>query len=494
MTDTLAEKVYSFAEENALFSGRETDGGSERLCRKVSGGAAADAEVGKRPACRVVLGLSGGADSMALLHLLTHWPAAARPMAVTAVHVHHGIRGAEADADAAFVREQCAGLGVPLRLVHADVPAMAAARHDGLEETGRRVRYAAFEEAREAVGAEFILTAHTASDQAETVLMHLIRGCGVSGLTGIPVRRGFVRRPLLCCTRPEIEAYCHENAIPFRTDSTNADTGYRRNAVRHQLLPLLRSFNPSVDEALLRLAANASEDEDCLTALAGEALRQAKTADGAYDGGAFLCRPAAIRYRMLRLALEQAGCRSAERRHFCRLSDALAEGHGAVALPGGFCAAVDGGRLTVRCVRRPVAENAEQPEPLRLALCRLPARFCFAGKSAELTVVSAEVPAVAENVHKMFFKYAVDCDKIQGSLQIRCRAAGDYLHPAGRGVGKTVKALMNEEHIPADRRGSLPLLCDDAGIVLIPGVTCDERVRTGPHTKHFLVWQWTDGL
>ena len=155
---------------------------------------------------RVLVGLSGGADSMALLHALLHWPKIG--LRVSAIHIHHGLRGKAADRDEAFVRDYCERWGVPLTVAHFDVAAVAREHHLSIEEAGRRVRYEAFESARQSMDADWVLTAHTASDQAETTLLHLIRGCGVDGLTGIPAARGHIRRPLLCCTRAEVEEYC----------------------------------------------------------------------------------------------------------------------------------------------------------------------------------------------------------------------------------------------------------------------------------------------
>ena len=431
----------------------------------------------------VLLGLSGGADSMALLHVLCHWPNPA--VRVTAVHIHHGIRGAEAARDEAFVREQCVARGVPLYVVRADVPAIAAAEHRGLEETGRQVRYAVFDQLRQRLAAHCIATAHTASDQAETVLLHLVRGCGVAGLCGIPARRGAVVRPLLTCTREEIEAYCREQNVPYIQDGTNEDLRYSRNRIRHQVLPLLRQINPAADAALLRLATAAEEDEACLRQLARQRLAEAKLGENDYRTEAFVSQPPAICHRMIRLALTAAGCHSPEQRHITAARRMLSADDGTVSLPGGYRLRVTGKRLTVRAIPR---QSGRSTPPLLVE--RLPLAADFAGK----TICLERLTDSPENVHKMFFKYAVDYDKIQGNLSVRCRAPGDRLHPAGRRVGKSLKALMNEQHVPVEQRRTYPLLCDEKGIVLVPGICCDERVRPDEHTKHFLVWRTIDEL
>ena len=162
--------------------------------------------------CHVLVGLSGGADSMALLHLLLHWPVDG--LSVSAVHIHHGLRENAADRDELFVRDYCEKHNVPLTVIREDVAQIAAEEQLTLEEAGRQVRYAHFEALRRSIGADYIATAHTASDQVETMLMHVIRGCGLDGLTGIPAVRGCIRRPLLCCTREEIETFQPQNVQP----------------------------------------------------------------------------------------------------------------------------------------------------------------------------------------------------------------------------------------------------------------------------------------
>lgn len=440
----LLDKVFCFTSEKALFSAP----------------------------CHVLLGLSGGADSMALLHTLLHWPT---PIQVSAIHIHHGLRGERADQDEAFVRAYCAQNGVPLTIRHMDVAAVAREERLTLEEAGRRVRYEQFEATRRAIGADYVLTAHTASDQAETVLMHLIRGCGVDGLTGIPVARGSIRRPLLCCTREEIEAYCQAHSIPFVTDETNADTRYTRNAVRHRVLPLLREINPSVENALLRLSRQADTDANFLNNQADNLLSAAQCDDG-YRTEIIADQPTAIRHRMIRLLLRDANLSSIEESYIVAADEAVLHRHGAVSLTDGYVFSVTQGVASVR-----KDEPTRQSEPVYPT--SVPCSVAYGGFRCDLT----EYVADDQNVHKLFLQSAVDYDKIVGKLCIRHRKVGDYLHPCGRGVGKSLKKLMNEWHIPAHMRDTYPLLCDEVGVVLVPGYACDERVRLTEATKHYLV-------
>ena len=232
-----------------------------------------------RPGDRVCAAVSGGADSVAMLLLLREenaLPRNALGVGLSAVHVHHGLRGAEADADLAFVEELCLRLEVPLHIHRANVPERLAAganpsRAETVEEAARIVRYEVFERLVRDGHADSVVTAHTLDDQAETVLMKLLRGAWTEGLSGIyPVivieggraeRAGKIVRPLLATRRVELENYLRERQQAWRTDSTNSDEAFTRNRIRHHLLPILREYNPAVDQTLSNLAELAREDE-----------------------------------------------------------------------------------------------------------------------------------------------------------------------------------------------------------------------------------------
>jgi tRNA(Ile)-lysidine synthase len=244
-----------------------------------------------RPGDRICAAVSGGADSVALLLLLHTANAAPRDalgVGLSAVHVHHRLRGADADADLAFVEALCLRLEVPMHVHHASVPerlaaGRAAGQPETTEEAARYLRYGVFASLIAQGHADSILTAHTLDDQAETVLMKLLRGAWTEGISGIhpivPIeditvphssastpkvadkRRGHILRPLLAVRRAELIAYLESRNQPFRTDPTNADEAFTRNRIRHHLLPILREYNPSIDQALANLAELAREDE-----------------------------------------------------------------------------------------------------------------------------------------------------------------------------------------------------------------------------------------
>jgi tRNA(Ile)-lysidine synthase len=223
-----------------------------------------------RPGDRVCVAVSGGADSVALLLLLHAGNALPRNglgVGMSAVHVHHGLRGEEADADLAFVEALCLRLEVPLHIHHASVPdrvaaSRAAGRPETIEEAARALRYEVFAALIAEGHADAVLTAHTLDDQAETVLIKLLRGAWTEGLSGIhpvvqvgtPGRPGRILRPLLSTRRAELEDYLRARHEPWRTDSSNADVAFTRNRIRHHLLPILRGYNPSMDNTLANLA------------------------------------------------------------------------------------------------------------------------------------------------------------------------------------------------------------------------------------------------
>lgn len=331
-----------------------------------------------KPGERVGIAVSGGADSVALLLAMAAANAAqkcALGVGLSVVHLHHGIRGAQADEDAAFVAALAERLGLPLHMRDEDVPARAAAEREGLEEAARNARYGYFRELIEGGELDVVATAHTLNDQAETVLMKLLRGAWMEGLSGIhPVvrvapeggrrdaaRSGRIIRPMLGVDRSEVEAYLRGVGQSWREDATNADVAYTRNRVRHELMPLLRSFNPRAQETLAHVAALARDEEARwtremertlpLVVLPGTPVRgggrsvstSPQEAAVALELERLRGMDPALRRRVLRAAARQLGC-SLGFEHTERLMAfcATAERAGAQAVPG---AGRTGGKL-----------------------------------------------------------------------------------------------------------------------------------------------------
>lgn len=228
----------------------------------------------------VIVGVSGGADSVALLHCLNSIKSETG-ISLYACHINHNLRGEESLRDENFVRRLCENLDIPLTVFSIDVKE-GLEKHESLEERARKLRYSCFEKLCEEKQAK-LATAHTASDNAETVFLNILRGTGTKGLSGIPPVRGNIIRPLIRCTREEIEEYCTVNGLSYITDSSNLSDDYTRNRIRHHLIPLLKDFNPSLFTAVSRMTSAVYDDNIYLERIATEAKEKAKTENG------FLC-------------------------------------------------------------------------------------------------------------------------------------------------------------------------------------------------------------
>ncbi len=425
------------------------------------------------PGDTVFLALSGGADSMSLLYALISLKERLSLREICALHLNHGLRAEESQRDEAFVRRQCARLNIPLTVCHADVAALKK-RGESVEQAGRRLRYAFFERETAKVPGAKTATAHNADDQAETVLLNLLRGCGISGLCGIPYVRGRVIRPLLDCNREQIEHYCAQNGIPFITDSTNASLSYDRNKVRHLLLPVMREIRPNAARSLLRLSSLAREEEDFWEEITASALHEAEV-DGGYSARSLRALMPAVRRRVLLKAARLAGARP-EMAHIDRMAKLITSG-GSLDLPGG---------VRCRCDEILRFFPSFVPHPAECLPLTVGESFCLGGYRYRVRVFPAAEWRQRQNVYRKLFSFSFSCDMIKGKLCVRSRIRGDRFHPAGRGCGKTLKKLFNEEHLPQEMRSLVPIVCDDEGILLVCGFAPDERAVVTRGTKEMI--------
>lgn len=417
--------------------------------------------------CTAIVGFSGGADSTALLHVLISLREELQLAHIVAVHVDHGLRGEESLRDRTFTETFCREHNVPYELYTYNVKEIAQETGCGVEEAGRQLRYAAFSKTAEKFSTARICTAHNADDNAETVLLHLCRGCGIHGLTGIPAVRGQVVRPLLDCTRSEIEDYCRENGLDYVTDSTNCDVSYSRNRVRHEVLPSLRQINPAATRAILRLAQQAKQTESYLEeSLLPYEEKLLTKQEGVFCKGVLLSMPQALQRVWLQKTVREFGI-AAEEKHLSRILDLL-PCEGAVSLPSGYC---------FRILKHTVSLSKQT------TLCH---------DDYRILVISRKEYEQKLNNCKNCFKNVCDYDKINGELYLRHRREGDTYHPAGRGCGKSLKKLFNEKAIPPETRNAIPLLCDGLGIVIPFGMECDERVAITEATTKILVFEKTE--
>ena len=394
---------------------------------------------------KIVVGLSGGADSVLLTYLLVRKYGAER---LLAVHVHHGIRGAEADRDAEFVQDYCKALELHCKVIYKDIPALAAVSGEGVEECARRVRYACF--AEEAGENGCIATAHNADDNAETLLLNLTRGMGPHGAGGIPPRRGRIYRPILNISRAEVEHLCKVYRLDYVTDSTNLTVDYTRNKLRHSVLPVLKDVNPQMTQATSRFAESMRLQNEFVFSCANELLCKAKMPYG-YDLE-ILLRAA------LELLLSSYGRLSYE--HICRAAGCVFMG-GSLSLPGDIVLEAKQDTLTVRKNRERKDQNVFSV-PLRAGENVLPN-----GKTLFVEKKTPEKEEIDRKVHNLLFQNFSNCDKITNVPRVRTRRAGDVFRPAGRGVTKSVKKILNELRIPAAISNGLLSITDNKYILLL---------------------------
>lgn len=408
----------------------------------------------------VTVALSGGADSMALLNVLLELKDELG-ITVEAAHFNHLIRGLEADRDEEFVKEQCKRLGVKLYSGQGDVPKKSQTEGISLETAAREMRY----DYLSRINKDFVATAHTASDNLETVLFNLSRGAAIDGLCGIPPKRDIFIRPLILASRQQIEDYCKENNIPFVTDSTNLSDDYTRNKIRHNIIPVLKELNPSVERSVTRMTVNLRADSAYLNKQATDFFKENVTDNGELDLKNLDSLDMAIKSRVIKSYVNSVTKNnSLEAVHIKALLH-LTEANGKTNLPCGFTAVCDNGYLTVY-------KGNENPAKTEF--------------DVEMIEIDAENFKNLQNVNNLLLKNALDCDKIVGKLVLRTRMTGDSIRLKNRGCTKTLKKLYTECHIPESLRDTLPVIADNEGVVWIHGIGVAHRAAVTENSEHIL--------
>lgn len=389
---------------------------------------------------RVTVAVSGGADSMALLEVLLRLRECLH-ITVSAAHFNHGLRGEEAARDEAFVRSRCAQYGISLTVERADAGAYAAQTGKSIEEAARDLRYAFFER----LDTDLVATAHTADDNAETLLLHLLRGTGPRGLCGIPARRGRFIRPLLQMTHNEILSFLDANGLPHVEDSTNAEDGCVRNRIRHAVMPLLLRENPRFSETVSRTAALQTQEDAYLSALAAAAAEDCRTENG------FDCKKLrALHPVLLRRVLLSALCASGVENPSADFVAALL--HLTETEDPSAVVQLSGGLRAVREYDRLVFTHTV-PESFAPCLLSVPGT----AEIPELGLtVSCFVTENSKNFTKKTDTLCLKYDMIAENVLLRPRKAGDCIRlPGGT---RTLKKLMIDRKIPARERDALPVI------------------------------------
>lgn len=425
-----------------------------------------------KPGDTLIVAFSGGADSTALLDLLTRLPDF--NLYLVAAHLNHCLRGDESDADELFCRAEALRLGIPIEVRRCDVAALAAEQQLNLEDAGRRARIAFLDEVARTYGATAVVLAHHADDQAETVLMRLLRGSGMTGLSGMAYRnsRGYVR-PLLDITRAGIELYLRECGIGWREDASNSDIAYLRNRIRHQLLPLLEEYNPAIRSTLAATASVLGGDETLLEELAGQSFRESCR----MEEGKVVCAVAGVnalspplRRRVLRHAFKQVagsleGLSRIHVEEMCELLDSDRP-NARCSLPQGMTAMREYDRLVVMKAGDELTESGFELLITGLGEFHLP-------DGRYLVVEAALAGQPSEDQESAL----CDLDRTPFPWLVRSFLPGDRIVPFGMNGRKKVKNIFIDRKIPLSERRRIPLIFCGENLLWIAGVCVSEQCR-----------------
>lgn len=396
-----------------------------------------------------IIGFSGGADSSSLLHFLS-----SRTKKLLAVHVNHMIRGEEADRDELFCKTVCEKYGVAFVSYKVDIPTLAAKRKKGLEETAREERYRIFDaELKKHPEYSCIVTAHNANDNAETLLFNLARGSGTNGMCGIKPINGKIVRPLIYCTKDEITSYCRDNNIEYVTDSTNADTDYTRNRIRHIIMPEMEKINAGFVEAASRLSGIIRKDDEYINSVCRRIISENGITDRA-DKELLLSLDAPLFYRIIK---HMAGAETDSRT--CSICHSFIESAGVgdfINLGGGISLKAERGYF--RFIKTDELERKEYNVPLSNGLNLI--------DKIGVAVVLGDVGELPPG--ELVCEVSLNEDKIEGRLFARNRQDGDKI--INGKMTKKLKRVFCDRHIPSHLRDEIPVICDEAGIVSVPGI------------------------
>ncbi|HEY7125533.1 MAG TPA: tRNA lysidine(34) synthetase TilS [Ktedonobacterales bacterium] len=455
----------------------------------------------------VVVGVSGGPDSVCLLHALKTLCAPEGPFPLVMLHVahlNHLLRGEESQADAAFVADLAAQWSLPCTIEQVDVAAQAKTARQSIEEAARAARYAFLRQVAAEIGAERIAVAHHADDQAETLVMHWLRGSGMAGLAGMHPLEKEVIRPLLAVRRDEILAYCARHHLAFREDSSNQDPRFLRNRIRHVLLPTLEQYNPNLRETLLRQAEIFAEEERYLQVQVAAAwpqviIAQEKAGPGVArvegDVAAYRRLPLAIRRRLLRdLGLMVSGGEvSLELRHITAIDALLHRG-----VAGGWLLHLPRGMQVLRIQQRfkfgRLLAQIPAVQMMESVVLPVPGEACLPGtrwlvRAQILDGASTPSPGYEHTDAESRWGY-MDLEAVQNylPLALRTRRAGDRFRPLGMTQEKKLQDVLVDAKIPRTERGMLPLVCGADGTLLwVPGYLVSDLVKLTPTTRRVLV-------
>lgn len=422
----------------------------------------------------IVVGLSGGADSVCLLHILCSLKNELG-LTIYACHINHMLRAEESGRDEEFCKELCEDMCVPLEIFRVNVSDEAKINKESIELCARRIRYDLFKKCAVKYNA-LIATAHTMSDSVETVLFNMMRGTSLKGICGIPPKRDNIIRPLINFTREEVEEYCRENNLKYVIDSTNLTDNYSRNYIRHKIVPLIKQTHKNFHNAFLRMTKTISDDNDFLEKSTFKLLQSAKCENG------FLCdiliqsHPALLKRAIATLLKERK--LKQDFQTIIAINKIINSKEGKICLSQDTCVIVRNGVLMFfkKNVLNSYFEIGFFDNVAKLPFDEKKVVICEPNKDNLLTF--KEFP---EN----YLKNCFDCDKIKGRIFVRQRKDGDKVLLYTRGCTKKLKKLFNESKISLEERSKISIVCDDEGIVWVENFGVSQRCCVDDNTEHF---------
>ncbi len=440
---------------------------------------------------RLAVAASGGSDSVALLHLLSELAGRATWTLAGVIHVHHGLRGADADDDEAFCRRLADRLGLPIDVEHVDVPGARHRTGRSLEAVARGLRYDAFEVARMRLGATVVATGHTCDDQAETVLLRLLRGATVRGASAIRPRRGVHVRPLLDCRRDELRRYLADRGEPFREDASNTDVSVPRNRLRHEVMPVIARAWPGGVAALARFAELARADERLLSELAALEGRQVirMASDGVeLNRGRLASLDPALARRVVRDALEAAGGTPRLREVDAVLRLARGRPRARIDLHG------------VAAVAREDWIRLGTPRPPTVVpdyeyRLDVPGEVHVVETGATVRASFLEGSAHRPQAAGWDASIILPSSAAVLPLTVRRRRPGDRIRPSGGSGSRTLQDLMVDRKVPQNERAAVPIVVDAQGrIVWVAGLAAAAEEPAGTPPVGMVVLEFKKGI
>lgn len=409
----------------------------------------------------VVLGLSGGADSVMLLFVLLKLKKEYGEYPITCVHVNHMIRGDAADADELFCKRLCSQLDVPFTAHRVDIPLMAEQRKMGVEEVARNVRYELFgEKIKELNSDACIAVAHNSTDNLETIIFNMMRGAGISGLAGIRPIRDNIIRPLIYSSKSEISSALDKCGIEYVTDETNLSCDYSRNYIRNVILPALTPLAVSPEKMGLRISKNLIDDKELIDKYTDIFINE-NLVGGSIQTKTLLDTPKALFYRILAEMMRQKCDKTLERTHVDRIYSLLSSGDFSYSLPSDMTFVSSGGISYITEKNEYELDGGIIPCPLAQGVNHL--------QGYDSVIILSDKPDFEcySNVYKISIQATLPSDIISDELYVRQKRDGDAY--AYGGITRKLKKLFNDKKIPMSERASVPVVCDKYGIVWVAG-------------------------